>query len=150
MADNPVARTAPWITRVVGVLLSLAVVVVHVIDQGGLPGSKDPGYVGIGYYALEIAGIVAAGLLLSRLARTGWFLAIGVAVGPLVGYLLSRGPGLPDYDDDRGNWTEPLGLLSLVVEGILLILSVTAFLRSSHVRTPAVAQSVQRATRVEP
>lgn len=149
MADNTVARTTPWLVRVIGVLLALAVVVVHVIDQGGLPGSKDPGYVGIGYYILEIAGVVAAALLLSRLARTGWFLAIGVAAGPLVGYVLSRGPGLPDYDDDRGNWTEPLGLLSLAVEAVLLILSVTMFMRSSRVRTPAAEQAPRRAARVE-
>lgn len=144
MADNTVARPTAWPARVIGVLLSLAVVVIHVIDQGGLPGTKDPGYVGVGYYVLEIAGILAAALLLSRLARFGWLLAIGVAAGPLVGYVLSRGPGLPDYDDDRGNWTEPLGLLSLVVEGVLLILAVAVVLRSPRVRTPAGDRAAQR------
>jgi hypothetical protein len=49
--------------------------------------------------------------------------ATGVAVGPLLGYVLSRGPGLPGYDDDRGNWTEPLGLVSLGVEVLLLALA---------------------------
>ncbi|WP_258053225.1 hypothetical protein [Streptomyces sp. Ru72] len=53
-----------------------------------------------------------------------------MAVGPLLGYILSRGPGLPDYGDDIGNWTEPLGLLSLAVEGALLLLSVPLFARS--------------------
>jgi hypothetical protein len=48
-----------------------------------------------------------------------------VAAGPILGYVLSRGPGLPNYGDDIGNWTEPLGVLSLVVEGVLLILSAT-------------------------
>jgi hypothetical protein len=40
-----------------------------------------------------------------------------------VGYVLSRGPGLPGYTDDIGNWAEPLGVLSLVVEGVLLLLA---------------------------
>ena len=67
----------------------------------------------------------------------GWFLAIGVAAGPLVGYILSRGPGLPNYDDDKGNWTEPLGLISLVVEGVLLILAIALFLRTARVGSAA-------------
>jgi hypothetical protein len=32
---------------------------------------------------------------------------------------------LPNYDDDIGNWAEPLGVISLVVEGILLIVAAT-------------------------
>ena len=54
----------------------------------------------------------------------------GVAVAPIVGFVLSRGPGLPNYSDDKGNWTEPLGIKSLVVEGLLLILAVGVLLRS--------------------
>ena len=63
------------------------------------------------YYALEAAGVAAAALLLTRLARAGWLLTLGVAAGPIVGYVLSRGPGLPNYTDDIGNWTEPLGVI---------------------------------------
>ncbi|MFD8863680.1 hypothetical protein ACFV1F_04670 [Streptomyces sp. NPDC059590] len=80
------------------------------------------------YYVLETAGVLTAVLLLTRAVRLGWFLAVGVAAGPILGYLLSRGPGLPDYSSDIGNWTEPLGLLSLAVEGLLLILSVSCWL----------------------
>ncbi len=43
-----------------------------------------------------------------------------------MGYVLSRGPGMPLYSDDRGNWTETIGVLSLIVEGVLLILSLVA------------------------
>jgi hypothetical protein len=107
--------------RLLAAALCLAVVVIHVADQGGFPGTKDPGYVRIGYYLLEAGGVAAAGLLVSRRHfRKGWFLALGVALGPLAGYILSRGPGLPAYTDDRGNWTETIGVLSLFVEGVLL------------------------------
>ena len=118
--------------RVVGLVGCLAVAVIHVIDQGGVPGSKGPDYVQTLYYLLEIAGVVAAALLLTRLARSGWLLSLGVAVGPILGYVLSRGPGLPDYTDDIGNWTEPLGIISLLIEGILLILAATSLRTSRH------------------
>ena len=126
-----------WAVRIPGALLCVAVSVIHVIDQGGFPGAKTPGYVGAGYYVLEIASVVAAILLLSGGVRPGWALATGVAAGPIIGYVLSRGPGLPGYGDDRGNWTEPLGVLSLLVEGILLILSATYLLAGLRRGAPA-------------
>ncbi|WP_223838725.1 hypothetical protein [Saccharopolyspora pogona] len=36
---------------------------------------------------------------------------------------------MPYYSDDIGNWLEPLGVLSLVVEGILLVLGAVMFTR---------------------
>ncbi|MEU1626378.1 hypothetical protein ABZ746_13840 [Streptomyces sp. NPDC020096] len=122
------AGAARW----AGAVLCLAVAAIHVVDQGGVPGAKDPFYMGVSYHVLEIAGLLAAGLLLSRLFRVGWFLAAAVALGPLLGYVLSRGPGLPDDPDDIGNWGEPLGVLSLVVEGLLLALSLVMLTRRRH------------------
>lgn len=119
-------------------LLSLGVAAIHVVDQGGVPGSKDPSYVGVGYWVLEVVAVVVAVALLTRRARasvTTWTLAALVGLGPLLGYCLSRGPGLPDYTDDIGNWTEPLGVLSLVVE-VLLVLVALAGARAA--RRPAV------------
>jgi len=46
-------------------------------------------------------------------------MALGVSIGPASGYILSRSIGLPHYADDIGNWTEPLGVASLIVEGSL-------------------------------
>ncbi|MFE2738766.1 hypothetical protein [Streptomyces sp. NPDC059349] len=121
--------------RWAGALLCLAVAAIHVVDQGGISTTRDPYYIGVAYHVLEIAAVVAAVLLLIGLVRLGWLLAAVVAVGPLLGYILSRGPGLPDYSDDIGNWTEPLGLVSLAVEGALLLLSVPLFVRSLRRRT---------------
>lgn len=116
--------------RVAAALLCLAVTYIHVKDQGGFPGSKEPTYVGIGYYLLEAAGVLCAVLLLAArkgaTGRAGWLLSAGVALGPIVGFVLSRGPGLPGYTDDKGNWTETLGVVSLVVEGLLLVLALVA------------------------
>jgi hypothetical protein len=110
--------------------LALAIAVIHILDQGGFPGSKEPGYVQIGYYLLELGCLLAAAALVwpaSRsLLRAAWPAAAFLAAGPLLGYTLSRGPGLPAYADDKGNWAEPLGVISLVVEGALLLLSIGA------------------------
>ncbi len=126
--------------RLTGAALCLAIAYIHVKDQGGFPGNKQPTYVGIGYYLLEMGAVVTALLLLSKSYRKGWILAVGVALGPLIGYALSRGPGLPLYSDDRGNWMETLGVISLFVEGVLFLLSVTAArlpLRSEHRKAAA-------------
>jgi hypothetical protein len=120
------AAGSSLVVRVLGIVGCLAVAAIHVIDQGGLPGAKDPEYVQILYYALEAAGVVAAVLLLTSQARVGWLFTLGVAGGPILAYVLSRGPGLPDYTDDIGNWTEPLGVISLAVESVLLILAAVA------------------------
>jgi hypothetical protein len=121
---------ATWVARWAGALLSLAVAAIHVVDQGGITATMDPYYLTVAYQVLEIAAAVTAVLLLIGLVRLGWLLAAGVAAGPLLGYVLSRGPGLPDYSDDIGNWTEPLGVVSLAVEGALLLLSVPLFVGS--------------------
>jgi hypothetical protein len=101
MLADQTRPTPTRLARLGGAVLCLAVAVIHVIDQGGIPGSKTPTYVGVGYYALEIIGVVTAGLLVVSIVRAGrflaaaWFLAAGVAVGPFIGYVLSRGPVCP-------------------------------------------------------
>jgi hypothetical protein len=120
--------------RVVAAGLALGVAYIHVRDQGGFPGDKSPAYIALGYYLLEAAGVgTAIALLLApiRHLRSVWALAVGVALGPLVGYVLSRGPGLPLYTEDRGNWTEMLGIVSVAVEAALLVLA-TVMLRPSR------------------
>ncbi|GHJ34013.1 hypothetical protein ACFV4E_11615 [Streptomyces hygroscopicus] len=124
------APETAWVGRWAGALLCLVVAAIHVVDQGGITATREPAYIGIAYHVLEVAAVVAAALLLVGLVRPGWLLAAGVAAGPVLGYVLSRGPGLPDYTDDVGNWTEPLGLVSLAVEGALLLLSVPLVVRS--------------------
>lgn len=127
LAATPAADSV--VTRAAAAVLALAVSAVHVVDQGGLTALKNPAYVGQGYRLLELAGVVTALLLLLAPARrraAGWLLAFGVGVGPIVGFVLSRGPGLPGYVDDKGNWTETLALQALGTELLLIALSAAA------------------------
>ncbi len=135
MASHEVVVTPGTGLRVFGAALCVIVAAVHVIDQGGLVGSKEPGYVAVGYWVLEIVALlIAAPLVLTR-SRWTWFVAAGVAAGPFIGYVLSRGPGLPDYTDDKGNWAEPIGVFSLLVEAVLFGLASVQFVRDTRRRT---------------
>jgi hypothetical protein len=69
------------------------------------------------YVALMAGTIVVSAALVHDPAPRWFALALLLAVAPLVGYILSRTTGLPGADDDVGNWTDPLGLASLWVEG---------------------------------
>lgn len=111
--------------RPIGALLAISVAIIHVVDQGGIPGSKDPSYIGYLYWILEIAAVICAVLLLiPAVSGAGWVLALGVAAGPIVAYVLSRSTGLPNYTDDKGNWGETIGVISLIVEGLLLLFAI--------------------------
>jgi len=54
-----------------------------------------------------------------------WLTAGLIAALTLAGYTVSRTVGLPgDEGGDIGNWTEPLGLASLLIEGIVVLLAI--------------------------
>ena len=52
-----------------------------------------------------------------------WAAAALLPLGAALAFVVSRTVGLPQGADDIGNWTEPLGLASLFVEGCLVVLS---------------------------
>jgi hypothetical protein len=107
-------------------VLCLMMALIHLIAQGQLtPGT--PGYVGIDYSIVEVVGSLAGVILLVSPAPAGWLIAAAAAAGPLSGYLVSRGPGLPGYENHRGDWANPLGLLSVLIEGAILVLAIAAF-----------------------
>lgn len=112
-----------WPLAAIGAALAVAVTVIHILDQGGIFAMKDPAYLGYGFWALELAGLVCAGLLFSRYRRLGWLLAAAVATGPLAGITISRSVGLPNATEDIGNWGEPIGVIAMVVEATLLLLA---------------------------
>ena len=125
-------------TRAAGIaaaVLALLVSVIHVADQGGLTALKDPAYLGYAYWLLELAGIVCA-VLLVRSRTAGWVLALGVAVGPLIGIIVSRSVGLPDATDDIGNWGEPLGVAAMIVETLLLALAAFVLVHRGRMSRP--------------
>ncbi len=92
------------------------------------------------YIALIAGSIVTAGAVLFTRSRAALLGAAGLAASAAVGYVLSRTTGLPNATGDIRNWTEPLGLPSLFVEG-----AVTAAALGAHA---TVAKPVRRAAPV--
>jgi hypothetical protein len=73
-------------------------------------------YVGL-LFLLNVAGSALSAYGISRGARWGWILGLVIAIGSFVGYIISRTVGLPGAPGIlREPFTEPPGLLSLVVE----------------------------------
>jgi hypothetical protein len=109
--------------RLGGVGLLAGIAWVHVLD---LPGKwSEVRYLGVGYVLLIAACVVSAVMLLAR-DRRGWMLGGAVAGLTLVGFVLNRTVGLPAATDDIGNWSETLGVWSLVLESAMVALSVAA------------------------
>src|SRR4051794_22139663 len=124
-----------------------AVGVIHLLDSIGKYGETR--YLFWMYVALIVGCVAVAGAVLFTRSRAAFLAAAGLAGSAALGYVLSRTTGLPNAKDDIGNWTEPLGLASLFVEGGIVAVAGAAFLvtRQSPRTTAAprrpLAQSVR-------
>src|SRR4051812_42705931 len=114
------ASVRDGIARGVAAIGLAGVALIHLLD---LPGqlSETP-YMFFLYLALMVSSVVLAGLLIGTSDRRVWAAAIILPALVIVGYVLSRTTGLPQSDDDVGDWSEPLGMASVFVEGCLVIL----------------------------
>jgi uncharacterized membrane protein YfcA len=102
----------------VGAGISLIVIVglIHLINS---PEDLEEGsYTGLLYLA-NFFGALAAAVGIDRGKRWGWTLGFLVAAGAFAGYVISRTVGLPGLPVET-EWLEPLGVLSLVVEGLFV------------------------------
>ncbi len=115
--------------RVIGALLMLGIAVIHYLDLGDK--LTEVPYIGYLYLALIAGSIVAAGLLFYR-PRTGWTLGGTLALLTFIAYCVNRTVGMPNAMDDIGNWGEPLGVASLVVEGLMVVLSAVMLSRRAR------------------
>ncbi|MGY2896016.1 hypothetical protein [Deinococcus sp. UYEF24] len=77
-------------------------------------------------YILLVAGCAAAGAwLLSTHWWQGYALGALISLGAIIGYVLTRTTGLPNATGDIGNWGEPAGIISLLVEAAFVVLACT-------------------------
>jgi hypothetical protein len=80
-------------------------------------------YIGV-LFALSVVGAIVAAIGIFRGERWGWGLGALVAGASIAGYLLSRTVGLPGFRENSWEeFAEPLGLLSLAVEGLFLVVA---------------------------
>ena len=108
------------------VVVGLAgIAVIHAVD--GVGKWSEVRYMFWLYMALIVSALVTAGAVLFTRSRGALLAAGGLAASVFAGYVLSRTTGLPSATDDIGNWTEPLGLASLVVEGCVVAVALGAY-----------------------
>jgi hypothetical protein len=125
------------VARVVAIAGLGGVALVHVLLLPDAFRAVD--YLGL----LFIVAIVLALCLIAALTRMSdervWAATGALPALVLIGFVLSRTSGLPGFTEEIGNWSEPLGLLSLVFEGLLVCLS--AMILSTHETARAMAPS---------
>jgi uncharacterized membrane protein YfcA len=121
------SRGAAVSDGLVGAGISLIVIVglIHLIDS---PEDLEEGsYLGLLFLA-NFFGALTAAIGIYRGKRWGWALGLLVAGGAFAGYVISRTVGLPGLPVET-EWLEPLGVLSLIVEGLYVGLWLAIFVR---------------------
>ena len=115
-----------------GILLIMVVGIIHLIEAP--EHLEEATYVGVLFLINVLFAFVSA-FGIYRGAQWGWVLGVLVAGGALVMYVVSRAVGLPGLDEDVGNWLETAGILSLIVEGLfVLVYAATAAQTTSEKR----------------
>ncbi len=111
-----------------GIALIAATGLIHLIESPEYFGFAT--YLGVAFLLNAAGSLVAAvGIHRNRLGW-GWLLGLVIAAGSFVMYIVSRTVGLPGLTETE--WGEPMGVLSLVVEGLFTILAVYHLTRSNR------------------
>ena len=119
---TPAGRAEKAWPRIAGAALLAVASGIHVYECFG----EDVKYLVV-LYVLSAAGLlVGAGLLVARAPRLGWLIGGLSALLTLGGYVYSRAWGLPADASDIGNWLQPGGAASLLVEGIVTLVALWA------------------------
>lgn len=131
------------IARTVAIGGLAAIALIHMLQ---LPEA----FAAIGYLGGLFVGAVAASLALAAaLTRTSddrvWGAAGGLAALILLCYVLSRSVGLPQFTDDVGEWSEPLGLVSMVAETLLVFVTAAVLTARRQAGAPAPAARTEAA-----
>jgi hypothetical protein len=125
------------LARAVAIGGLIAIALIHMLE---LPDAMAAiGYIGGLFIAAVVACLAVAAVLTRTSDDRAWAAAGGLATVILLGYIVSRWVGLPGFTDDVGDWSERLGLASMVAEG-LVVCVVGAMLGTRHVpalRRPA-------------
>jgi hypothetical protein len=98
----------------------------HLAD---LPGKmQEVPYLGWAYIGLIATSLVLAELVTTRADRRLMAASAGLSAAVLVGFVINRTIGMPNATDDIGNWTEPLGMISLLIEAAVIWIGARAWL----------------------
>jgi hypothetical protein len=137
---NGTPADSPW--RVLAALGAIGEAVAHIpVMQEHL---TEAPYIGVGFVLLTAAGFLLAQLLLTADTTAVWVSTVVVAGLALAGYVLSRAVGLPQIGDDVGNWTEPLAIVAIAAEALMLATAATHLL-SRHTSSSKITKALATA-----
>ena len=109
----------------VAVVALVASALVHFVETPAA--LSEATYKGVLFIANGLAALVAAVNIVRGKWSWGWFLGLLVAGGAIVGYVASRTIGLPGIPAEPDAWLEPMGVASVLAEGIFLICFLVAY-----------------------
>jgi len=88
---------------------------IHILD---LPGKfAETPYLGFAYVGMIATAVLLIERILTKNRATDYLATIALSAAVMIGFVINRTVGMPGAMDDIGNWFEPLGFLSLFVEG---------------------------------
>ncbi|CAM5732589.1 hypothetical protein SHIRM173S_12447 [Streptomyces hirsutus] len=141
-ASTPQGRAEHGGARALAAVLLLADAGIHayeVID------ADVPFLIG-GFIATAVGTTVGALLLLTRGPRLGWVVGGLTALLTTIGYIVTRATPVPTDEDDYGNWLEPLGVCSLVIQGIVVVMAAVALSGPAPLRPGHLVQEAKSVT----
>jgi hypothetical protein len=128
-ADTHPGATTHQARRAVAAVGLGGIALIHALD---LPGKiTETPYLGVGYIGLIVSALILAEMVLRKDDKLIWIAIAGLALAVIAGFVVNRTTGMPGAMDDIGNWLEPLGLASLVVEA-MVVLTVLGRFRGQH------------------
>lgn len=105
-------------------------VVIHAIDS--VSKWTEARYIFWMYMAAIVAAIVVGGWTIFTRSTGALLAAAGLSASVLLGYVINRTVGLPNATADIGNWTEPIGLASVVIEAATAAVALGAYVLSGR------------------
>jgi hypothetical protein len=124
-APTSASASTSIISRALIVSGLFGIAAIHLAD---LPGKmQEVPYLGWAYVGLIGAALVLAELVATRDDRRLLPASAGLSAAVLVGFVINRTIGMPNAMDDIGNWTEPLGMISLLVEAAVIWIAARAW-----------------------
>ena len=129
-------QSTQLIRRGITALGLIAIAIIHILD---LPSKwQEVRYLGVAYIGAIITSLILAERLVMKRKNVtlDFYISALLSASILAGFTLTRTVGLPGAMDDIGNWLEPVGLVSIVVEILVIWNSLRAV---KEIDTPAVA-----------
>ena len=102
-----------------GIVLIIVTGLIHFIETPEYYG--EAAYMGV-LFALNGIGSLAAAYGIYKNQKWGWILGLLIAAGSIVGYIVSRTIGMPDFPIQE--WADTTGILSILVEALFSLLAV--------------------------